>query len=151
MLRRIRDFFDRNLLSAAPGAVAEEHRLQLAVAALLLEMSRMDDTVEEDECAAIEETIKERFGLSVPETRNLMDLARAEREDATDYFQFTSLINRHYSQEQRVQLVEHLWRVAYADSALHRYEEHLVRKVAQLLQVPHRAFIAAKHRVKPGG
>jgi len=151
MLDRIREFFERNLLSAGDGVEAEEHRLRLAVAALLLEMSRMDDSVEEEECAAIEETIRERFSLSARETRDLMDLARTEREDATDYFQFTSLINRHYSQEQRVEMVEHLWRVAYADRALHPYEEHLVRKVAQLLQVPHRAFIAAKHRAESAG
>jgi uncharacterized tellurite resistance protein B-like protein len=148
MLHRIREFFERNLLSTAGGVEVEEHRLRLAVAALLLEMSRMDDTVREEECAAIEEAIRNRFGLSAEETRDLMNLAKAEGEYAADYFQFTSLINRHYSQEQRVELVEHLWRVAYADSALHTYEEHLARKLAELLHVPHGAFIAAKHRAE---
>jgi uncharacterized tellurite resistance protein B-like protein len=151
MLDRIRVFFERNLLFGADGGELEEHGLRLAVAALLLEMPRMDDTVRAEECAAIEEAIRERFALGDEETRELLDLARAEGHDATDYFQFTSLINRHYSPEQREALVEHLWRIAYADSALHPYEEHLVRKIAQLLHVPHNAFIGAKHRAEPKG
>ena len=58
--------------------------------------------------------------------------------------EFTSLINSNYTLEQKVSLVECLWRIAYADETLHKYEEHLVRKIADLLYVPHSAFIAAK-------
>lgn len=149
MLSLIKEFFEQRLLPIADAGDEHEHRLRLAVAALLLEMPRMDDVVRPEECAAAEEAIRERFGLTPDETRDLMDLARAEARNATDYFQFTSLINRHYSQEQRVELVEQLWRIAYADAGLHPYEEHLVRKIAELLHVPHRAFIAAKHRAGP--
>ena len=70
-----------------------------------------------------------------------------ERTESTDYFQFTSLINGVYTPEQKVSVVELLWRIAYANERLHKYEEHLVRKVADLLHVPHSAFIAAKFRV----
>jgi uncharacterized tellurite resistance protein B-like protein len=118
----------------------------LAVAALLLEMTRADEAVSAEECAALEAGIRDHFGLSADETRELIALADSERHEATDYHQFTSLINAHYGPEQRVQIVEQLWRIAYADESLHRYEEHLVRKLAQLLHVPHSAFIAAKHR-----
>lgn len=152
MLARIKEFFEQNL--APLGGADEpdhEHRLRLSVAALLLEMPRMDETPREEECAAVEQAIRERFGLTDAETRDLLDLAREEARQATDYFQFTSLINRHYSQKQRVEIVDALWRIAYADSLLHPYEEHLVRKIAELLHVPHRTFIAAKHRSRPKG
>jgi uncharacterized tellurite resistance protein B-like protein len=154
MLRAVIEFFERNfLVSDADAEVSggEKHRLQLAVAALLMEMSRMDDSVHEEECDAIEEAIRGQFSLSVEETRDLMDLATVEGKDANDYFQFTSLINLHYTQEQRVELVEYLWRVAYANSALNPYEEHLARKLAELLRIPHSAFIAAKHRAGSRG
>jgi len=151
MLARIIEYFERKLLPVADTGETHEHRLRLAVAALLLEMPRMDGVRRPEECAAAEEAIRERFGLTPEEAGDLMDLARAEGREATDYFQFTSLINRHYSPEQRAELVEQLWRIAYADAALHPYEEHLVRKIADLLHVPHRVFIAAKHRVAPEG
>ena len=58
------------------------------------------------------------------------------------------LINRHFSQEEKNHIVELLWEVAYADGELDKYEEHLVRKLADLIYVPHRSFIRAKHRAK---
>jgi uncharacterized tellurite resistance protein B-like protein len=149
MLTKILTFFEQKLL---PGAADTEegttYRLRLAVAALLLEMTRMDDEVRPEECRVVESAIRDHFGLTAEAAQELMGLAADERRDATDYFQFTSLINKHYTAGQRTQLVEHLWRIAYADERLHRYEEHLVRKLAQLLHVPHGAFIAAKHRGK---
>ena len=150
MLNAIKDFFERNL---SPGGAEQEeaHRLRLAVAALLLEMTRMDETVRAEECARVEEAIRERFELTPQEAQELLALAEAEREDATDYFQFTSLINRHYGPEERVELIVALWQIAYADAALHQYEEHLVRKLAELLHVPHAQFVAAKHRAQGDG
>jgi len=146
MLNAIKDFFERNL---SPGGAeqGEAHRLRLAVAALLLEMARMDETMRADECAWVEEAVRERFELTPEEARKLLALAEAERRDATDYFQFTSLINRHYGPEERVAVVRELWRIAYGDAALHRDEEHLVRKLADLLHVPHGQLLAAKHQV----
>jgi len=147
MLSQISDFFEQYL--APKGAASDQdqgHRVRLAVAALLLEVTRMDETVRPEECAAVAAAVRDRFGLDAGAARQLMDLAEAERHGATDYFQFTSLINKHYSPEERVQLVEQLWQVAFADTSLHSHEEHLVRKLAQLLHVPHSAFIAAKHR-----
>jgi uncharacterized tellurite resistance protein B-like protein len=151
MLTQITRFFERHLLlEGDSGSQDQDRPLRLAVAALLLEMTRMDDSVEPEECAAVEGAIRAHFDLTEEEARDLVNLADAQRREATDYFQFTSLINQHYSPEQRVQVIEQLWRVAYADAELHRYEEHLVRKVAELLHVPHGAFIAAKHRANGG-
>jgi uncharacterized tellurite resistance protein B-like protein len=147
MLKQIKAFFREHL---APDehetAEAEKHRIRLAVGALLLEMTRMDGEIRPEQCARVESAIRDHFGLSSDETRQLIEMAEAERHDATDYFQFTSLINGAYDPEQKQQIIEQLWAVALANDELHRYEEYLVRKVAQLLHVPHGAFIAAKHR-----
>ncbi|WPL17170.1 Tellurite resistance protein [Thiorhodovibrio winogradskyi] len=151
MLNQIKTFFREHLTPGADEtAAAEQHRLQLAVAALLLEMTQMDGEVRPEQCARVQSAISEHFGLSQDETRSLVELAEAERNDATDYFQFTSLINAAYAAEQKERIIEQLWAVALADDALHRYEEHLVRKIALLLHVPHPAFIAAKHRISGG-
>ena len=145
MLNRIKRFFDQHL-AADSMAQDPEHVLRLAIGALLLEMTHMDGEVWPEQRQAVEQAVQTCFDLNVSEANALLDLAEAERADATDYFQFTSLINGSYTLEQKVRLVETLWRVAYANEVLHKYEEHLVRKIADLLHVPHRVFIAAKHR-----
>ena len=64
---------------------------------------------------------------------------------ATDYYQFTSLINEFYTQQQKRELITRLWHMAYADNRIHKFEEHLVRRLADLLHVPHSAFMQSKH------
>ncbi|MEA3274686.1 MAG: TerB family tellurite resistance protein [Pseudomonadota bacterium] len=146
MIARIRAFFEQHLVLPDTRQNDSEHALRLAAAALLLEMTRMSHEVTSEESAAVTEAVREHMDLSPDESEELILCAEAERADATDYYQFTSLINQSYSPEQKAHLVEMLWRIAYADDSLHMYEEHLVRKVADLLYVPHRVFIAAKHR-----
>lgn len=151
MLDQIRSFFEEHIVPrGSSGPSDDEHRVRLAVAALLLEMTHADETVRPKECAAVEAAIADGFDLTPEEIKELMDLAESERRGATDYFQFTSLIRRHYGPEERQRVVLDLWRIAYADTRLNPYEEHLVRKVAQLLHVPQSDFIAAKHRAQQG-
>jgi uncharacterized tellurite resistance protein B-like protein len=149
MLNQINRFFREYLVPSAADTAAEAtHRLQLAVGALLLEMTRVDGEIRPEQCARVESAIRGHFDLSSDETAALIRLAEAERDDATDYFQFTTLINAEYTTQQKEALIEQLWAVALADRELHRYEEHLVRKIAQLLHVSHGAFIAARHRAE---
>jgi len=149
MLKSLRKFFAEHM-APDPEADAEaaEHRARVASAALLVEVVRSDDEFSEAERAAVLESARRKFGLDEPEARQLMDLAEAESQDAHDLYQFTTQINEAFSAEQKVRLIEELWRVAYTDDVLHRYEEHVIRKVADLIHVPHSAYIAAKLRVE---
>ena len=147
MLSAIRDFFDQRLASAQPR-VRKEHTLELATATLLAEVVRLDGTLDERERAVVLEAVRAQFHLEPEEADTLFRLAEAEAREATDYYQFTSLIRAHYSQEQRQALIELLWRVAYADATLSAHEQHVVRKIADLLYVPHSAYIAAKMKAK---
>jgi uncharacterized tellurite resistance protein B-like protein len=69
-------------------------------------------------------------------------------KQANDYFQFTSLVNRHFTQEQKLRIVELMWRVAYADAELSAHENHLMRKIGDLLHIAHGDYIAAKMKAK---
>ncbi len=148
MLGRIQDFFRQHLAPAAAAEQDRAHAVRLAAAALLVEVTHLDHEVMPEERVAVTLAVRSHFGLSDAEAGELLLCAEQERADSTDYYQFTSLINREYSAAQKVELVELMWRIAYADDSLHRYEEHLVRKIAELLYVPHSAFIAAKHRAR---
>jgi len=148
MLLAIKQFFEQHIETTRSNtdATRKEHGLQLATAALLFEMMRMDDKIDEQEKTLLTELIGQKFTLSSEETEELIQLAEQEAAQAVDYHSFTSLINTHYSAEEKIEIVEHLWQVAYADGHINKYEDHLVRKVAELIYVPHSAFIAAKHR-----
>jgi uncharacterized tellurite resistance protein B-like protein len=149
MLNRFKQFFDQHLSAAAAEAPnTARHRLQLAAAALLIEMIRVDGDIKEAEAAVVRRALGKAFQLDAAETAELMRLAEQEARDATCYHAFTRLINEHYSKEQKIELVEALWEVAYADAEMEMYEEHLVRKLAELLYVRHAEFIQAKLRVQ---
>ena len=146
MLNAIRDFFEQHL--AAREGPAHRHTLELATATLLAEVARLDGGMDAAEREAVLAAVRSRFHLSAEEADALIALAEAESRQATDYYQFTSLIRQRYSQEERQEIVELLWRAAYADARLSAHEQHVVRKIADLLYVPHSAYIAAKMRAK---
>ncbi|WP_303907237.1 TerB family tellurite resistance protein [Thiohalomonas denitrificans] len=146
MLSQLREFFERNLSPPREVEGSDEHAVRLATAALLFEMARQDETVRPEELDVIADAVQRKFELPKTETEELMALAAEEVRESTDYYQFTSLINERFSPGQKVRVVEHLWEVAWADGKVDRYEEHMVRKIAELLYVPHKDFIAAKLR-----
>ena len=144
MLNRIQTFFDEYMAAGSRSAEEPDASVRCAAAALLLEMAHMDDTMAPVEQAAIFNAVRERFELSPQQTQELIACAQEEREQATDYHQFTSLIAANFDAAQRATLIELLWQVAYADQLLCKHEEYLVRKVANLLHVPHSVFISTK-------
>ena len=111
-------------------------------------MMRMDSTVTAAETASVARALQSRFGLDAVQVDTLMALAAEEARLATDYFQFTSLINKNFSAGQKVQVVEYLWQVAYADGQLDAHEQHFMRKIADLLYVSHADYVAAKQRAR---
>lgn len=148
MLKTLRRYFDTYLDPGEdPTGPAEEERTRLAVAVLLLEIAASDFAEAPEEKREILQSVKSQFGLSAQEAEALIDMAKVEHSESTDYFQFTRLINQRYSMEQKIRLIESLWRVAFADNELHRYEEHVIRRLSDLIHVSHKDFISTKHRV----
>jgi uncharacterized tellurite resistance protein B-like protein len=149
VIQAIKRYFDKRLDAvSAESAGHLQRRLRLATSALLMEVARADDHVSDDELASLGRALKKTFGLSSAEIEELMRLGEQEAELATSYFQFTSLIKENFSFEMKTKVIEMLWQVAFADGRVDTYEEHFVRKIADLLYVPHRDFIAAKHRAE---
>jgi uncharacterized tellurite resistance protein B-like protein len=151
MLRKLRRFYDTYLSPDSTDAQDPEHAVRLATAALLLEMARMDESVDADERRRIGETLQSFFRLGPQETAALQGLAEQTAEQAASYHEFTALLNKRFGRPEKIRVIECLWEVAYADDRLDKYEEHFVRKIADLLHVAHKDFIAAKHRVLDQG
>ena len=130
----------------APGI--EQHALHVAVATLLFEVARMDFEVKTEDLGAARAALAEMFGLDAARADVLLHEAGKTAHRITSYFAQVSVINRRLSMEQRLLLVEHLWRVAYADRGLDPYEDHFVRKIMHLLYVPHVQGMLARQRAR---
>lgn len=145
MLQKIKSFFDNKINSAEEKD--PEHALRLATAALMIEMMLNDGETHELEESVLKQRLRKTFDLSDNETDELFELGHSEVKDAIDFHQFTTLIAKNFSQPKKIQVIEHLWAVAYADKVLTPYEELMVRRISDLIFVSHADFINAKHRV----
>ena len=126
------------------------HQLQLASAALMIELCKADTEIDDIETQTLVGILRTRFSLDQDELDELMELAEQEAKDATSLYQFTSLMNEHFEYSEKVLLLENMWEVAYADEQIDRYEEHLIRKIAELLYLSHKDFIKSKQKVRDG-
>jgi uncharacterized tellurite resistance protein B-like protein len=150
MIGRIQKFFSDRIQSRVHGGGVQgkEQALRLATAALLIEVTRADFHVEQSERRAVLGAVQELFGLSRQETDELVALAEEEVDGSVSLFQFTQLVDQEFSQQQKATIIEMMWRVAFADLDKDKHEEYLVRKVADLLHVPHSTFIRTRHNVE---
>jgi uncharacterized tellurite resistance protein B-like protein len=149
VIHRIQKFFNERIQSGVKDDRQQGGQaVRLATAALLIEVTRADYRVDPAERRAVVAAVEGMFGLSREETDELVALAEEEVDQSVSLYQFTRLVDREFSQEQKRQVIEMMWRVAFADSNKDHNEEYLVRKVADLLHVPHTAFIRARHDVE---
>ncbi len=148
MLKSIQSFFSQYLeLDSAVDTYSPE-QVQLATAALLVEVMLQDEQMLISEQEKVLCLLKDFFALSDERSRELYSLAESEVNNATDYYQFTKLIAVHFSQPEKIQVIELLWRVAFADNHLDAYEEHMIRRIADLIYVSHEDFIKMKLKVQ---
>lgn len=148
MLTKIKQFFVDNFTELSSGEDTTEQQLRLATAALLIEMMLLDDQALNIEKQTILTLLQQQFSLTEDEARKLYALAEDEMQGATDYFQFTRMIAEQFTQTEKIRLIENLWRVAFVDQCLDKYEESMVRKIADLIYVSHSDFIKAKFRAQ---
>ena len=144
-----------NFLSAIiPPSIDASHpelTLQLAVAVLLIEVMQSDAECAFEEQATILNILKQRFHLSDEEVAQLTERGQQTSKSANDLHQFTSLINHELELSEKVRIIEYLWQVVYADGIISAHENHLMRRLVDLLHISHGDNIAAKMRAKPEG
>lgn len=149
MLNKLSRFIERHLQPVGGASpVLSDHQKQLAVAALLVEVAMADHHFSEVEVHNLAAILERKFSLSHDELAELISLAKNETNHATSLHQFTQLINQYCSTEEKFKLMKAMWEMAYADGNLDKYEDYIIRKVADLIYVPHSEFIRSKSLVK---
>lgn len=147
MLNKIRTFFTTELARNEDAALNHD-QCQLATAALLIEVASADRDFDPQELQKLKSLLARKFDLDTSQLQELTNLAESEQESATSLYQFTQLINQGCRPDEKYHLLQSMWEIAYADGNLDKYEEHLIRKVAELIYVPHNEFIRAKLEAK---
>lgn len=140
MFSKLKKLFETN----PSGDTRDPHLAHLAATALLLEVCHADHYEDPDEINSILNTAQTTFSISDDEIEQFFSDAELSKHDATSLYEFTDVINGHYDEKQKYNLICELWRVAYADGSLDRYEDHMIRKIAELIYVSHAEFIKAK-------
>jgi uncharacterized tellurite resistance protein B-like protein len=144
MLDRLVDFLaGRSAPAATPGASDDMH---LAVAALLIEAARMDSDFDAAERAAIEQLLVSKFDLSREAVNGVIAEAQRKVEYSAQYFPFTNAICKRMSIEERTEIIEMMWSVAYSDGVLDPHEDMLLRQIAGLIHVPDKERGQARQR-----
>ena len=135
---------------SVPHEQEEFERIQIATCIILLEVAKSDDEFSSIEKTTLTAILKKKFQLSAEAVEELMALASKKRDVSIDLWEFTNLINKNYTKEQKKRIVEAVWKIIYADEKLDKYEDHFVHKLAKLLQLKHNELIEAKLKIKYG-
>jgi uncharacterized tellurite resistance protein B-like protein len=149
MLDIVKRFFSKEK-EESPGSAGQEtgHDIHVATCALFVEIARIDGTFTQEEMETVISILKEKYGLSLENTDALIAEAEKQLEESVDLWQFARLINENYSNEEKMEIIETLWRIVYVDGKMDQYEHYLMNKLKNLLRVSHNQLIEAKLKVK---
>jgi len=136
-----------SLLSPAEAS-SQPDRIPLAAAVLLLEVAHADGEFSSEEEALIHDLLQQRFSLDSEMRQELMQLADDAKRESAGLHQFTTQINRNFSQPEKEEIIESFWHLAFADGQLDAHEEAMLRQVGSLIGLSHRQLIDAKIKVR---
>ena len=148
MIEAIQKFFSARI-ETKEGDEEKETAARVAAAALLFEAAMSDYQLDDVERQTIKDLIIEQFNLDQSDAMTLITLAEGQAKEATGLHGFTTLINQNWSETERVNLMEKMWRVVYADGRLDDHELHLMRKIQRLLHTPQTDYVAETSTHKP--
>ena len=145
MIDKIKEFFNKKTQEAEEDSHSV---LNIATAALLIEVMTIDGNMDQEEMDSVKSNLSTILELSDDEIQELIDLSQEEVSDATSLYQFTKEINSNFELQQKLDLMTALWQVALADDYLDKYEESILRKIADLIHLRHSEYIECKSRAR---
>jgi uncharacterized tellurite resistance protein B-like protein len=144
MIKNIKNYFEKLFQNNTENNSPHKKTIELATAALMIEISLADDHIHDEERRVINNLLRSDFELEQDDIDELIALAEKEVDHAVSLYEFTRLLNDSLSMPAKINIIENLWRVAYADSVVDKYEEYYIRKVADLLYIAHSDYIQSK-------
>ena len=146
MLKSIQNIFRHRNQEVSDSS--EIYQRELAYASLLVEVIKSDDKFDDRARAKLLDVLSKKLKIRDDELQNFAELAKQKSDESTSLYEFTREINDKYEYDEKVKLIEDLWRIAYSDGQLDKYEDYVIRKIADLIYVTHSDFIKSKLSVK---
>ena len=148
MIDRLRQMLFPDTGTAGGSPDPDSHQLAVAATALMVQLSRVDNKEDERELNTIVDCAVRVHEVTHEEARSILDDALNHADDSTSLYEFTGVLNEQLSQQAKQAVLESIWRVALADGRVDKYEEHLIRRIAELLHLHHREYMQARHRAE---
>ena len=134
MFDKLKSIFDKK--------IEEENEqfdtVQIAISTLMIQTAVYDGVFDEQEKSEILELIKKYFNLNEDQKLSLFKIAMKVNDDSNDMQQFTRVLNDHLSEEEKLKIIEMLWKIIISDGHIDDYENTLIRKISGLLYISDR-------------
>jgi uncharacterized tellurite resistance protein B-like protein len=147
MIGILKSFFTNEATNISAANIHQPHRLHVATCAILLEMAKIDGEFNDSERQGIISIFKNKYDLTDDEISALIEASEEELERSIDLWQFTKQINKNYTPDEKIGIIEIIWQVAYADGRLDKHEDYLIHKLSAILNISHKHLIDAKLKV----
>jgi len=144
MIKNLKSYLDNFFQESPDENIPHKNKIELATAVLMIEISLADENIGDEEYKTIKKILLEKFDLDETKIDTLISLAEDEVDHTISLHEFAETINNELSAIEKTNIIENLWRVAYADAYIHKYEEYYIRKIADLLHVSHSDYIKTK-------
>ncbi|UOM33430.1 TerB family tellurite resistance protein [Acuticoccus sp. I52.16.1] len=148
MLRTLTDWLGRLTEAGQPEEGFSVADPRLSVAAILVHIIAVDGIVTEEEKAGLNTVLREHYGLSEAETKDLIAEAERRDDEAVDLYSFTSILKRELDEEGRRQVVLMMWEMVYADGVVSEFEDNIVWRVAELIGVSSRDRVTLRKEIE---
>ena len=144
MIKRIKDLLSN--FSKQEEVIAEEKisSLDKACSALLIEVAYADKIFEESEIISLKESLKETYNIEEQIIDELISDAKKTVDESTSLYEYTRVVNDEFDYSDKLELLSRIWKLAFADGNLDKYEDHLIRKISDLIHISHSDFIKIK-------
>jgi uncharacterized tellurite resistance protein B-like protein len=143
MLKKIRSIFTKTSEEVSEKEQVTQ-KIDKTCAALIIEVALADKVFDESEVNLLKEMLLKAYTLEPQDVQDLIENAEKAVEESTSLYEYTREVNDNFDYESKLNLIDQLWRIAFADGHLDKYEEHVVRKIADLIHISHNDFIQSK-------
>ncbi|SHF55994.1 Uncharacterized conserved protein, tellurite resistance protein B (TerB) family [Microbulbifer donghaiensis] len=143
MLRQIRKLFEQ-IGNGADLEVRNEKDVRMISAALLAEVATVDQKLDPREQVTLTHVLQQHYQLQPEDAREIVEEALAHRDRATSLYEFTQTVNQQFDEKDKYLLIRQMWQVAFSDDVIEAFEEHMIRRVAELIYLPHGLFTRAR-------
>jgi len=144
MIKKIKDLLSNFSKEEARNQEEEISKLDKACSALLIEVAFADKVFDKSEIASLKTSLKEIYNLDENIIDELVSDAEMTVKESTSLYEYTRVVNDEFSYNDKLELLSRIWKLAFADGALDKYEEHLIRKISDLIHISHSDFIKIK-------